>query len=68
LAFPAGILIPEGAGYRSLQAGFGQIEAQIMKVGMAKSPACPSHLLSFRWWSQVCRTTLPLASFAAVSS
>ena len=31
---PAGILIPEGAGQRSLQAGFGQIEAQIMKVGM----------------------------------
>jgi multidrug resistance efflux pump len=31
---PAGILIPEGAGQRSLQAGFGQIEAQVMKVGM----------------------------------
>src|SRR5215831_9266030 len=29
---PAGILIPEGAGQRSLQAGFGQIEAQIMKA------------------------------------
>ena len=40
---PAGILIPEGAGRRSLQAGFGQIEAQVMKVGMAaRSPACPS--------------------------
>jgi multidrug resistance efflux pump len=26
---PAGVLIPEGAGQRSLQAGFGQIEAQI---------------------------------------
>jgi multidrug resistance efflux pump len=29
---PAGVLIPEGAGQRGLQAGFGQIEAQIMKV------------------------------------
>src|SRR5215212_1022166 len=28
---PAGVLIPEGAGQRSLQAGFNQIEAQIMK-------------------------------------
>jgi multidrug resistance efflux pump len=26
---PAGILIPEGAGQRALQAGFGQIEAQV---------------------------------------
>jgi multidrug resistance efflux pump len=42
LAFPAGILIPEGAGYRSLQAGFGQIEAQIMKVGMAAEVTCVS--------------------------
>ena len=40
--FPAGILIPEGAGYRSLQAGFGQIEAQIMKVGMAAEVTCVS--------------------------
>jgi multidrug resistance efflux pump len=39
---PAGILIPEGAGYRSLQAGFGQIEAQIMKVGMAAEVTCVS--------------------------
>src|SRR3954471_6566635 len=31
---PAGVLIPEGAGRKSLQAGFGQIEAQVMKVGM----------------------------------
>src|SRR6185369_667707 len=29
---PAGILIPEGAGQQGLQAGFGQIESQIMKV------------------------------------
>jgi multidrug resistance efflux pump len=39
---PAGILIPEGAGQQSLQAGFGQIEAQIMKVGMAAEVTCVS--------------------------
>jgi multidrug resistance efflux pump len=39
---PAGILIPEGAGYQSLQAGFGQIEAQIMKAGMAAEVTCVS--------------------------
>jgi multidrug resistance efflux pump len=39
---PAGILIPEGAGQRALQAGFGQIEAQVMKVGMVAEAACIS--------------------------
>ena len=39
---PAGILIPEGAGQRSLQAGFGQVEAQVMKVGMVAEAACIS--------------------------
>jgi len=39
---PAGILIPDGAGRRSLQAGFGQVEAQIMKVGMAAEVTCVS--------------------------
>jgi multidrug resistance efflux pump len=39
---PAGILIPEGAGERSLQAGFGQIEAQVMKVGMVAEATCMS--------------------------
>ena len=39
---PAGILIPEGAGRRSLQAGFAQIEAQVMKVGMAAEVTCVS--------------------------
>jgi multidrug resistance efflux pump len=39
---PAGVLIPEGAGRRSLQAGFGQIEAQIMKVGMIAEVTCVS--------------------------
>ena len=39
---PAGILIPEGAGQRSLQAGFGQIEAQVLKPGMVAEAACVS--------------------------
>jgi len=39
---PAGILIPEEAGRGYLQAGFGQIEAQIMKVGMAAEVTCTS--------------------------
>jgi multidrug resistance efflux pump len=39
---PAGVLIPEGAGQRSLQAGFGQIEGQIMKDGMIAEVTCVS--------------------------
>ena len=39
---PAGVLIPSGAGQRSLQAGFGQIEAQIMKPGMIAEVTCVS--------------------------
>jgi multidrug resistance efflux pump len=39
---PGGVLIPEGAGQRVLQAGFGQIEAQIMKPGMAAEVTCVS--------------------------
>lgn len=39
---PAGVLIPEGAGRRTLQAGFGQIEAQIMKAGMIAEVTCVS--------------------------
>ena len=39
---PAGVLIPEGAGERSLQAGFGQIEAQVMKQGMVAEVTCVS--------------------------
>src|SRR4029077_5151831 len=39
---PAGVLIPEGAGTTSLRAGFGQIEAQIMKPGMAAEVTCVS--------------------------
>jgi multidrug resistance efflux pump len=39
---PAGILIPARAGQRALQAGFGQIEAQVMKVGMVAEVTCIS--------------------------
>src|SRR5215831_15499971 len=39
---PAGVLIPEGAGQRVLQAGFGQIEAQVLKPGMVAEAACVS--------------------------
>lgn len=39
---PAGILIPEGAGRRALQAGFAQIEAQVLKPGMIAEAACVS--------------------------
>lgn len=39
---PAGVLIPEGGGTRSLQAGFNQIEAQIMKPGMIAEATCVS--------------------------
>src|SRR5690242_21696924 len=39
---PAGVLIPDGAGQRGLQAGFDQIEAQIMKSGMAAEVTCVS--------------------------
>jgi multidrug resistance efflux pump len=39
---PAGVLIPEGAGRKVLQAGFGQIEAQVMKVGMVAEATCIS--------------------------
>ena len=39
---PAGVLIPEGAGRKALQAGFGQIEAQVMKEGMLAEATCMS--------------------------
>jgi multidrug resistance efflux pump len=37
-----GVLIPSGAGQRVLHAGFGQIEAQIMKIGMIAEVTCAS--------------------------
>lgn len=39
---PAGILIPEGAGRKSLQAGFGQIESNVIKEGMVAEASCIS--------------------------
>lgn len=39
---PGGVLIPEEAGRSSLQAGFSQIEAQVMKVGMVAEATCIS--------------------------
>ncbi|BCJ90983.1 hypothetical protein IZ6_17180 [Terrihabitans soli] len=39
---PAGILIPKGAGRWAVQAGFGQIEGQIMKPGMVAEITCIS--------------------------
>jgi multidrug resistance efflux pump len=39
---PAGVLIPDEAGRNSLQAGFGQIEAQVMKPGMVAEATCIS--------------------------
>jgi len=38
----AGVLIPEDAGRIALAAGFGQIEAQVMKVGMVAEATCIS--------------------------
>lgn len=38
----AGVLIPEEAGRRALAAGFGQIEAQVMKIGMLAEATCIS--------------------------
>lgn len=39
---PAGILIPSTPAGRGLQAGFGQIEAQVLRVGMVAEIACAS--------------------------
>src|SRR4029079_14355265 len=38
----AGVLIPDDAGRGRLQAGFGQIEAQVMKPGMIAEATCIS--------------------------
>ncbi|GGH11071.1 hypothetical protein GCM10007036_07900 [Alsobacter metallidurans] len=38
----AGVLIPEGRGRRSLYAGFGQVEAQVVRPGMVAEAACIS--------------------------
>lgn len=41
-ARPAGVLIPSDSGRKRLQAGFGQIEAQVMRVGMVAEATCVS--------------------------
>jgi multidrug resistance efflux pump len=41
-ARPAGVLIPERSGRNTLAAGFGQIEAQVMRRGMVAEVACIS--------------------------
>jgi len=38
----AGILIPDGAGRRTIAAGFGQIESHVIKVGMIAEATCIS--------------------------
>jgi multidrug resistance efflux pump len=66
---PAGILIPEGAGQRSLQAGFGQIEAQIMKEGMIAEVTCVSKPFTIiPMVVTKCRTTSLRASSGAASN
>jgi multidrug resistance efflux pump len=39
---PAGVLIPVEAGRKALQAGFNQIEAQVIRVGMLAEVTCPA--------------------------
>jgi multidrug resistance efflux pump len=46
LARAAGVLIPTDAGRKALFAGFAQIEAQIMKVGMIAEAVCVSQPLT----------------------
>jgi multidrug resistance efflux pump len=45
-ARPAGVLIPAGAGRSQVYAGFNQIEAQVMKVGMIAEITCVSKPLT----------------------
>lgn len=39
---PAGVLLPADAGRRAVLAGFGQIEAQVLRPGMAAEITCPA--------------------------
>ncbi len=43
---PAGVLIPSDAGRKGLIAGFGQIESQVIKVGMVAEATCISKPLT----------------------
>lgn len=40
---PAGVLVPEGAGRRALVAGFGQIEARVIRAGIVAEVTCISN-------------------------
>jgi multidrug resistance efflux pump len=61
---PAGVLIPSGAGQRVLQAGFSQIEAQVMKVGMIAEVTCASK----PWTIILSTTTTPTQGSQQLSS
>ena len=67
---PAGILIPEGAGQRSLQAGFGQIEAQVLKTGHGGGSHMQFRALDHysAWSSQTFRITSRRVSSVAASN
>lgn len=43
---PAGILIPSGAGRAQIQAGFGQIESQVLRPGLTAEALCVSKPLT----------------------
>ncbi len=43
---PAGVLIPTGGGRSQIQAGFGQIEAQVIKKGLVAEALCVSKPLT----------------------
>jgi hypothetical protein len=57
---PAGVLIPQGAGQRGLQAGFGQIEAQIIKPRMMAEVTCVS-----KPWTIIPRAVTSVQDFIA---
>ena len=57
---PAGVLIPEGAGQGVLQAGFGQIEAQVIKPGMVAEVACVS-----KPWTIIPMVVTPVQDYIA---
>lgn len=42
---PAGLMVPKGAGNDTFVAGFGQISADVLKVGMVGEITCPSRPL-----------------------
>ena len=67
---PAGILIPEGAGYRSLQAGFGQIEVSDHEGRNDRGSYLRVQTIYDHpdGGDRPCRTTLPPGSFGVANS